>query len=81
MADVIFERREGGIAWITLNRPESLNAMGGDLMPLLAQHLDGLRARSLCPLRRPHGRRARLLRRRRREGDGIGRSGHRVRRQ
>src|SRR3990170_3548992 len=40
MADVNFERRDGGIAWITLNRPESLNAMGGDLLPLLAQYLD-----------------------------------------
>src|SRR5256712_10038805 len=39
MADVIFEKKGSGIAWITLNRPESLNAMGGELMPLLAQHL------------------------------------------
>jgi 2-(1,2-epoxy-1,2-dihydrophenyl)acetyl-CoA isomerase len=39
MPDVIFEKRGSGIAWITLNRPESLNAMGGELMPLLGQHL------------------------------------------
>ena len=39
MADVLFERRDNGVAWITLNRPESLNAMGGDLMPLLSQYL------------------------------------------
>ncbi|HEY5639680.1 MAG TPA: enoyl-CoA hydratase [Dehalococcoidia bacterium] len=39
MSDVLFEIREGGIAWITLNRPDSLNAMGGELMPLLADHL------------------------------------------
>lgn len=39
MADVIFELRESGIGWITLNRPESLNAMGGELLPLLARHL------------------------------------------
>jgi 2-(1,2-epoxy-1,2-dihydrophenyl)acetyl-CoA isomerase len=39
MSDVLFEIREPGIAWITLNRPDSLNAMGGDLMPLLAKHL------------------------------------------
>jgi 2-(1,2-epoxy-1,2-dihydrophenyl)acetyl-CoA isomerase len=39
MSDVLFEIREPGIAWITLNRPDSLNAMGGELMPLLARHL------------------------------------------
>ena len=39
MADTEFEVREGGIGWITLNRPESLNAMGGDLMPLLGKYL------------------------------------------
>ena len=39
MPDVIFDKRDNGVAVITLNRPDSLNAMGGDLMPLLAQHL------------------------------------------
>ena len=43
MPDVIFEKRDNGVAFITLNRPDSLNAMGGDLMPLLAQHLDECR--------------------------------------
>src|SRR5258708_7169951 len=33
MADVLFERRDPGIGLITLNRPESLNAMGGDMIP------------------------------------------------
>ena len=37
--DVLFELREDGVAWITLNRPDSLNAMGGRLIPLLAEHL------------------------------------------
>ncbi len=39
MADVLLEKRVDGVAVVTLNRPESLNAMGGQLLPLLAQHL------------------------------------------
>ncbi|MHB8575200.1 MAG: enoyl-CoA hydratase [Dehalococcoidia bacterium] len=37
--DVLYELREPGIGWITLNRPESLNAMGGDLIPMLGRRL------------------------------------------
>ncbi len=37
--DVLIEKRGDGVAKITLNRPESLNAMGGSLMPMLAQYL------------------------------------------
>jgi len=37
--DVLIEKRESGVALIMLNRPDSLNAMGGRLMPLLAEYL------------------------------------------
>ena len=40
MPDLLFEKRADGVALLTMNRPESLNAMGGDLMLLLARHLD-----------------------------------------
>jgi 2-(1,2-epoxy-1,2-dihydrophenyl)acetyl-CoA isomerase len=38
--DVLFDKRADGVALITLNRPDSMNAMGGKLMPMLAQYLD-----------------------------------------
>lgn len=39
MADCELEKRPDGIALITLNRPERLNALGGDLLRLFAAHL------------------------------------------
>jgi 2-(1,2-epoxy-1,2-dihydrophenyl)acetyl-CoA isomerase len=38
--DVLFDKRPDGVALITLNRPDSLNAMGGRLMPMLSDLLD-----------------------------------------
>lgn len=35
--DVLYERLDTGVGLITLNRPESLNAMGGELIPLLGR--------------------------------------------
>jgi 2-(1,2-epoxy-1,2-dihydrophenyl)acetyl-CoA isomerase len=37
--DVLIDKRADGVALITLNRPESLNSMGGMLMPMLAGYL------------------------------------------
>ena len=37
--DVLIDKRADGVALITLNRPDSLNAMGGKLMPMLAEYL------------------------------------------
>jgi 2-(1,2-epoxy-1,2-dihydrophenyl)acetyl-CoA isomerase len=39
VSDVLFEKRPDGVAIITMNRPESLNAMGGELVPLIGQYL------------------------------------------
>lgn len=38
--DVLFEKRDDGIGLITLNRPDSLNAMGGRLIPMLGEALE-----------------------------------------
>ena len=38
--DVLFEKRPDGVGLITLNRPDSLNAMGGRLIPMLGELLE-----------------------------------------
>lgn len=40
MSDVEFEKRAEGVGLITLNRPDSMNAMGGELVPLLGEYLE-----------------------------------------
>lgn len=39
-------REEGGIAWLTMNRPERLNAMNAELVQALRAYFEGLNARS-----------------------------------
>lgn len=39
-------REEGGIAWLTMNRPERLNAMNPELVQVLRDYFEGLNARS-----------------------------------
>ena len=39
MPEVLFEKRPDGVALITLNRPERLNSLGGELVTLLADAL------------------------------------------
>ncbi len=43
MSDLLLERRDG-VALVTLNRPETLNAMGGELVPRLAEALAAVEA-------------------------------------
>src|SRR5947209_18641368 len=44
MPDVIWEKRADGVALVTLNRPEVLNALGGDLPRLFGEALGDCRA-------------------------------------
>jgi 2-(1,2-epoxy-1,2-dihydrophenyl)acetyl-CoA isomerase len=40
MSDCLFEARPDGVGLITLNRPDSLNAFGGELIPILGRYLE-----------------------------------------
>lgn len=42
MPDVLLDKRDDGVALVTLNRPDSLNAMGGTLMQELGDTLEEL---------------------------------------
>ncbi len=46
MADVLLDKRSDGVALITLNRPESLNAFGEDLPRLFSESLEACRSDS-----------------------------------
>lgn len=38
--DVLFDKRPDGVGLITLNRPDALNALGGEIIPMLGTILD-----------------------------------------
>ena len=42
MSEVVLEQRRGPALWITMNRPDKLNALSGELV-------EGLRASSAAP--------------------------------
>ena len=61
--------KEGAVDWVTLNRPERLNALNPALVDELLDYLPQSPVRSLGARRRPARRRSRLLRRARSEGE------------
>ena len=61
MSETVLYERVDRVAYVTLNRPEKLNAINTQLQTELLEHLDEAAADPSMPCRRRPGRRARLL--------------------
>ncbi|HEY1824336.1 MAG TPA: enoyl-CoA hydratase-related protein [Acidimicrobiales bacterium] len=55
MTDVVLYREDDGVAYLTLNRPESLNALNPSVFSLLGRHMDFFAAESTARVLILHG--------------------------